>query len=214
MDIDLSALLAAALAAGLLLGGLITWFATRQAGGGRSAAHLKEELETYKRDVAAHYAETAKRVDALTKAYKDVYDHLEDGAYRLVGEEELRRRLDGGSEPVTLPGLGPRPLAEPTPDGAPPAGAGDPAPTPDGAPDGALDPAPTDDRAPDDDAPSAAAADDAPDEVTSDATPSDDAPDDAPIPDDADAAPDADADGPEAAEDDATPDDDDPRTSP
>ncbi|MDR9392141.1 MAG: DUF1043 family protein [Trueperaceae bacterium] len=210
MEIDLSALLAAALAAGLLLGGLITWFATRQAGGGRSAAHLKEELETYKRDVAAHYAETAKRVDALTKAYKDVYDHLEDGAYRLVGEEELRRRLDGGSEPVTLPGLGPRPLAEPTPDDAPPAGIGDPATSP--------APTPTDDRAPDD-APGDAAADGpVTDDASSDAPPSDEAPDDAPAPDDADAAPDADADAetdaPEAAEDDATPDDDDPRTTP
>ena len=172
MDVDLSALLAAALGAGLLLGGLITWFATRQAGGGRSAAQLKDELETYKRDVAAHYAETAKRVDTLTKAYKDVYDHLEDGAYRLVGEEELRRRLDGGSEPVTLPGIGPRPLAGPPTDDVAtvaPAHAGDTPATPDDASEGGA----TEDTTVDDTTADDTTADDVANETETPVEPSD-----------------------------------------
>ena len=102
---------------GALLGGIGALIALRR---GRndptSARSLERELETYRRDVADHYVETAKRVDALTHAYKAVYDHLEDGAVRLVGEAELRQRLDrledASREPVTLEGIGQRVLQD------------------------------------------------------------------------------------------------------
>jgi hypothetical protein len=102
---------------GALLGGIGALIALRR--GQRdptSVRSLERELESYRRDVADHYVETAKRVDALTHAYKAVYDHLEDGAVQLVGEAELRARLDRledtGHEPVTLEGIGQRVLQD------------------------------------------------------------------------------------------------------
>ena len=102
---------------GALLGGIGALIALRRGQNDpTSARSLERELETYRRDVADHYVETAKRVDALTHAYKAVYDHLEDGAVRLVGEAELRERLDRledtGHEPVTLEGIGQRVLQD------------------------------------------------------------------------------------------------------
>jgi hypothetical protein len=103
---------------GALLGGIGALIALRR--GQRdpdTVRSLKRELEDYRREVADHYVETAQRVDALTHAYKAVYDHLEDGAVRLVGEVELRERLarleDATSEPVTLEGIGQRVLQGP-----------------------------------------------------------------------------------------------------
>ena len=94
-----------------------------RSGDAESTRELERKLETYRDDVASHYAETAKRVDALTHAYKDVYEHLEDGAYRLVGERQLRRRLDDArTEPVTLEGLGRKALRSGTGEGGTEAG--------------------------------------------------------------------------------------------
>jgi len=99
------------LLAGLILGALVTLAVTRRAGGGRSAGDLRRELDQYRDDVANHYADTARKIDTLTRAYKDVYDHLEDGAHRLVGEEPLRARLqDAAPTTVTLEGIGARRL--------------------------------------------------------------------------------------------------------
>ncbi|MDZ7800832.1 MAG: DUF1043 family protein [Trueperaceae bacterium] len=102
-----------ALLLGAVLGGAAAlWIVRRQYGDRESVRALQQELEGYRREVAEHYAETAKRVDHLTQAYKSVHDHLEDGAYRLVGEEELRQRLKNTrSERVTLDGLAPRRLS-------------------------------------------------------------------------------------------------------
>jgi len=99
------------LLAGLILGALVTLAVTRRAGGGRSAGDLRRELDQYRDDVANHYANTARKIDTLTRAYKDVYDHLEEGAHRLVGEEPLRARLqDAAPTTVTLEGIGARRL--------------------------------------------------------------------------------------------------------
>ncbi len=104
------------LLAGLILGALVTLAVTRRAGGGRSAGDLRRELDQYRDDVANHYADTARKIDTLTRAYKDVYDHLEEGAHRLVGEEPLRARLqDAAPTTVTLEGIGARRLEATTP---------------------------------------------------------------------------------------------------
>jgi len=52
-----------------------------------------EELESYRGDVNEHFLKTAELVDDLTRSYKAVYDHLEGGAYKLVGEESFRKQL-------------------------------------------------------------------------------------------------------------------------
>ena len=105
-------LILAGVLVGALLGGAIALFVLRR--GGPGSGSLRHEFDDYRREVAEHYAETARRVDALTHAYKAVYDHLEDGAYRLVGESELRQRLqDASHEPVTIEGIGQRVLQRP-----------------------------------------------------------------------------------------------------
>lgn len=108
-------LLIAGLLVGALLGGIgILVMERRNRGSAQDIRAARQELEEYRQDVAEHYVETAKRVNALTHSYKSVYDHLEDGAYRLVGEEELRRRLDDrGGESVMLEGIGQRSLQRP-----------------------------------------------------------------------------------------------------
>ncbi len=108
---DLSPLLLVlvGLLVGALAGAAGALIALRRSEGGAAAS--RRELDAYRDEVAAHYAETARRVDALTHAYKAVYDHLEEGAYRLVGEDDLKRRLDDASgDPVTLEGIGRRAL--------------------------------------------------------------------------------------------------------
>lgn len=106
-------LILAGVLVGALLGGAIALFVLRR--GGPGSGSLRHELDDYRREVAEHYAETARRVDALTHAYKSVYDHLEDGAYRLVGESELRQRLEDASHaPVTIEGIGQRVLQRPS----------------------------------------------------------------------------------------------------
>ncbi len=106
-------LIATGVLVGALIGGAIALFALRR--GEPAGGSLRHEFDDYRSEVAEHYAETARRVDALTHAYKAVYDHLEDGAYRLVGEGELRERLDDAShEPVTIEGIGQRALQRPS----------------------------------------------------------------------------------------------------
>ena len=53
-----------------------------------------EELEVYREDVSEHFLRTAELVDNLTQSYKAVYDHLEGGAYQLVGDEKFRKQLE------------------------------------------------------------------------------------------------------------------------
>lgn len=53
-----------------------------------------EELEIYREDVSDHFLKTAELVDNLTQSYKAVYDHLEGGAYQLVGDEKFRKQLE------------------------------------------------------------------------------------------------------------------------
>lgn len=109
-DMTLWFLVLAGLLVGALIGAVGALIALRRS---ERSGGARRELDAYREEVSAHYAETARRVDALTQAYKAVYDHLEEGAYRLVGEDELKRRLDDASgDPVTLEGIGRRALEE------------------------------------------------------------------------------------------------------
>lgn len=63
----------------------------------RLQAQLKaktDELNTYKGDVQEHFLGTARAIDGLTRSYQTVFEQLEYGAYRLVGEGQFRKALD------------------------------------------------------------------------------------------------------------------------
>ncbi len=53
----------------------------------------EQELDSFKEEVSDHFVETASLVNQMTQSYKAVYEHLEKGAYKLVGEENLQKRL-------------------------------------------------------------------------------------------------------------------------
>ena len=99
-----------ALLVGLAVGGVGMYLTMRRRYGDREAvAELRSEFEQYKARVTEHFVETADLVNTLTRTYKNVYDHLETGAYRLVGEETLRQQLDTVDEaPVLIEYIGQR----------------------------------------------------------------------------------------------------------
>lgn len=101
--------------AGLFLGVLLTRFGAKPTWHKALEAQALEEklklqtqeMQQLKDQVGDHFAETASLVNKLTRSYKDVYDHLEKGAYDLVGEEALHKRLeDVVEEPILLEYLG------------------------------------------------------------------------------------------------------------
>ena len=99
-----------ALLLGFAGGGVVVYFTMRRRYGDREAvAELRSEFDQYKSQVTEHFIETADLVNTLTRTYKNVFDHLETGAYRLVGEETLRQQLDTVDEaPVMIEYIGQR----------------------------------------------------------------------------------------------------------
>jgi uncharacterized membrane-anchored protein YhcB (DUF1043 family) len=76
---------------GLLAGAAGTWLWWRFGASG-DGADSKRQAE-YQEEVADHFVKTAELVNRLTDSYKEVFDHLRDGAGRLVDEQTLRERL-------------------------------------------------------------------------------------------------------------------------
>ncbi len=65
------------------------------------------EMAEFKEQVSDHFVETADLINNLTQSYKAVYDHLEKGAFSLVGAENLQKRLsDVKAESVRLEYIG------------------------------------------------------------------------------------------------------------
>jgi uncharacterized membrane-anchored protein YhcB (DUF1043 family) len=60
----------------------------------------REELEQYQREVAQHFADTAKLVQNLTASYKDVHDHLAGGALKLTNPEITQQVLAAGDKSI------------------------------------------------------------------------------------------------------------------
>jgi len=53
-----------------------------------------DELAAYRSDVQEHFLGTAKAIDELTRSYRGVFEQLEQGAHRLVGEAHFRDALE------------------------------------------------------------------------------------------------------------------------
>lgn len=62
----------------------------------------RQELDQYQREVAQHFADTAKLVNGLTQSYKDVHDHLASGALKLTNPEITQQMLEAGDKSLGI----------------------------------------------------------------------------------------------------------------
>ncbi len=95
-----------AIAGGALGAGAVWFFAVRRAGP-MSVNEMKKENERFREEVNAHFVQTAELINELTDSYKRVFDHLSDGAERLVDNDALRERMPQvGRQEVRLRHIG------------------------------------------------------------------------------------------------------------
>ncbi len=78
---------------GLAVGGGLAWLLVARRTHAPSVNQLKAENERFREEVNAHFVQTAELINELTDSYKKVFDHLSDGAERLVDKEAVRERM-------------------------------------------------------------------------------------------------------------------------
>lgn len=86
-----------ALLFGLGLGVLLGRGRLGQGGSTQLANRLQQaeaELESYQHEVAKHFADTSQRISDLTHSYRDLHQHLADGAARLASPDISRKLLE------------------------------------------------------------------------------------------------------------------------
>lgn len=98
----------AGLAIGLMVGATAVWlWLDKKAGSADSVASLKRENERFREEVNEHFIQTAELINQLTDSYKAVFDHLSEGAEKLVDEKAVRERMPQVSdEEIRLKRLG------------------------------------------------------------------------------------------------------------
>lgn len=84
---------------GLVAGALFVWLLNRSARNEADAAEgklqkLQKEFDAYRNEVNAHFAKTADAVDQLTQSYQNVFNHLSDGAQKLMDKTALKAQLE------------------------------------------------------------------------------------------------------------------------
>ncbi len=108
----------AGLAIGLMVGATAVWlWLDSKASDPESVETLKRENELFREEVNEHFVQTAELINQLTDSYKAVFDHLSDGAEKLVDEKAIRERMPQVTdEEIRLKRLGaPREAAAATP---------------------------------------------------------------------------------------------------
>lgn len=87
-----------ALLLGIGLGLIISRVFNKGATHSRRVSQKMDELQNehtrYQAQVNEHFMETAHRMRRLNDSYRDMYQHLAQGAVRLSNDEELREMLD------------------------------------------------------------------------------------------------------------------------
>ncbi len=83
--------------AGILCGSLVIYFLsgskTRNGKLEHQLEQLQDEFRTYQNRVGDHFTTTAHLINKLTDTYKDVHEHMANGAESLCEDEEVRNRL-------------------------------------------------------------------------------------------------------------------------
>lgn len=80
-------------AIGAAIGGALMWALTSQSEGEVSVKQLKKDNAKFREEVNEHFVQTAELINQMTDSYKKVFDHLSDGAGKLVEEKALRERM-------------------------------------------------------------------------------------------------------------------------
>lgn len=62
----------------------------------------RQELAQYQQDVAQHFVETSKLVNKLTQDYRDVHEHLAQGAMELTTAEISQKMVEAGERRTEL----------------------------------------------------------------------------------------------------------------
>lgn len=78
---------------GAVTGAGVTVWRARRGGGGASIEALKRENEKFRDEVTEHFVETARLINQMTDSYKAVFDHLSQGADKLVDDKALAERM-------------------------------------------------------------------------------------------------------------------------
>ncbi|NDY94546.1 YhcB family protein [Wenzhouxiangella limi] len=79
---------------GLLIGGTaVAIWLKKRGGAGESVASLKRENAQFREEVNEHFVQTAELINQLTDSYKAVFDHLSEGAEKLVEPDVVRDRM-------------------------------------------------------------------------------------------------------------------------
>ena len=110
-------------AAGGLVGALCAWLLLPAR---RQHTKLREELDAakaaldhHREEVDQHFLRTAELVNAMTQSYRQVHEHLADGARKLCSEEGRRLARAKSMEPLPGPAHGESAPMQPPLDYAP-----------------------------------------------------------------------------------------------
>jgi len=102
------------LGGGVLIGAAIValvglWRARQAAKSGRSVEALEQSHQRFREEVNEHFIETAELINRMTDSYKAVFDHLSEGAERLVEDQVVQERMPKvGDQEVRLKHIGHR----------------------------------------------------------------------------------------------------------
>ena len=78
----------------LVGGGVGFWMGRSGVGGSKARVEKAEaELEDYKRSVTEHFGQTAAHFQAIGKQYRELYDHMANGAQALCEPDEAGKQL-------------------------------------------------------------------------------------------------------------------------
>ena len=88
---------------GIGLGYLVFYALHGRRSDGRSAAQVQEELDAYREEVQQHFTRTSDLFQDMTTRYRELYDHLGQGAQSLCDTIPATPELDL-SERELLPG--------------------------------------------------------------------------------------------------------------
>ena len=93
---------------GLMVGATAIWlWMDKKVGDPDSVETLKRENQIFRDQVNEHFVQTAELINQLTDSYKAVFDHLSEGAEKLVDEKAVRERMPQVSaEEIRLKRLG------------------------------------------------------------------------------------------------------------